>query len=94
MLPGDGIYVCAAEVSGRRYGAATNIGLRPTFDGKHRTIEAYLLDFVDDIYGETLKLDILHRLRGEAKFDGIAALIDQINIDIADTRAWLAAHKY
>jgi riboflavin kinase / FMN adenylyltransferase len=88
-LPADGVYVCHAHVGGRRYGAVTNIGLRPTFDGRRRTVEAYLLDFVDDIYGETLKIDMLHRLRGERKFDGIAALVAQINADVAAARAWL-----
>lgn len=89
MLPADGVYVCRAEVGGRRYGAVTNIGVRPTFDGTRRTVEAYLLDFADDIYGETIMLDFLHRLRGEQKFDGIAALIGQITADVAAARAWL-----
>jgi len=89
VLPSDGVYVCHAFVGGERYGAVTNVGLRPTFDGKRRTVEAYLLDFVDDIYGETIRLDLQHRLRGEQKFDGIAALIAQITADVAAARAWL-----
>jgi riboflavin kinase/FMN adenylyltransferase len=93
VLPGDGVYVCRALVDGQRYGAVTNIGLRPTFDGKRRTVEAYLLDFVDDIYGETVRLELLHRLRGEQKFDGIAALIAQINTDVAAAREWLKQHS-
>lgn len=92
VLPGDGVYVCRASVGGQRYGAVTNIGLRPTFDGKRRTVEAYLLDFVDEIYGEVVTLDILHRLRGEQKFDGIGALIAQITADVAAARAWLGQH--
>ncbi len=91
VVPGDGVYVCNALVNGQQYGAVTNIGLRPTFDGKRRTVEAYLLDFVDDIYGETVRLDLRHRQRGEQKFDGIAALIAQIIADVAAARAWL--HK-
>jgi riboflavin kinase/FMN adenylyltransferase len=92
VLPGDGVYVCRALVGGQRYGAVTNIGLRPTFDGKRRTVEAYLLDFVDEIYGETVRLELLHLLRGEQKFDGIAALIAQINSDVATAREWLKQH--
>jgi riboflavin kinase/FMN adenylyltransferase len=92
VLPGDGVYVCRATVGSQRYGAVTNIGLRPTFDGKRRTVEAYLLDFVDEIYGEVVALDILHRLRGEQKFDGIGALIAQITADVASARAWLGQH--
>jgi riboflavin kinase/FMN adenylyltransferase len=89
ILPADGVYVCHAQVGGQRYGAVTNVGLRPTFDGTHRTVEAYLLDFFDEIYGETLRLDFLHRLRGERKFDGIAALVAQITSDVAAARQWL-----
>jgi riboflavin kinase/FMN adenylyltransferase len=92
VLPADGVYVCRAQVGDQRFGAVTNIGVRPTFDGTQRTIEAYLLDFSSDIYGETVRLEFLHRLRGEQKFDGIAALIEQINKDTAAARAWLAAH--
>ena len=91
LLPADGVYVCRAEVDGQRYGAVTNVGLRPTFEGRNRTVEAYLLDFVDDIYDATLRLEILHRLRGEQKFDGIAALIAQITNDVAAARAYLAS---
>lgn len=89
VLPADGIYVCHAYIAAQRYGAATSIGVRPTFDGKHRTVEAYLLDFVDDIYGEMLKLDILHRLRGEEKFDGVAPLVAQMTKDVVAAREWL-----
>jgi riboflavin kinase / FMN adenylyltransferase len=92
VLPSDGVYICDAEVGGRRYGAVTNIGMRPTFDGTRRKVEAYLLDFTDDIYGETLRLTLRHRLRGEKKFDGIAALVAQITADVATSRAWLKEH--
>lgn len=92
VLPADGVYICDAEVGGRHYGAVTNIGVRPTFDGTRRKVEAYLLDFVDDIYGETLRLTLRHRLRGEKKFDGITALVAQITSDVAAARAWLRDH--
>jgi riboflavin kinase / FMN adenylyltransferase len=88
-LPADGVYVCRAQVGQQRYGAVTNVGVRPTFAGAHHTVEAYLLDFADEIYGETLRLDFLHRLRGERKFDGIAALVAQITSDVAAARKWL-----
>jgi riboflavin kinase/FMN adenylyltransferase len=94
VLPADGVYVCSAVLGDRHYGAVTNIGVRPTFAGTRRTVEAYLLDFAGDIYGETLQLTLLHRLRGEQKFDGIAALIAQINRDVATAREWLRAHSY
>ena len=90
LLPGDGVYVCHAEVNGQRYGAVTNIGMRPTFNGLRRTVEAYLLDFVGDIYGDTVRLELVHRLRGEQKFANIGALVAQINADVAAARRWLA----
>ena len=90
LLPADGVYVCRAEVEGQHYGAVTNIGLRPTFNSNRRTVEAYLLDFAGDIYGETVRIELLHRLRGEQKFAGIAALVAQINADVAAARRWLA----
>jgi riboflavin kinase / FMN adenylyltransferase len=90
QLPGNGVYVCRARLAELRYGAVTNVGVRPTFDGTRRTVEAYLLDFAEDIYGQTLTLDFLHRLRGEQKFEGIAGLVAQITTDVAAARAWLA----
>lgn len=92
MLPGDGVYVCHAWLGDHRYGAVTNVGVRPTFAGARRTVEAYLLDFAEEIYDETLRLDFLHRLRGEQKFDGISALIEQIGRDVGAAREWLKTH--
>ena len=93
VVPANGVYVCQAQVDSETYGAVTNIGVRPTFDGTHRTVEAYLLDFVGDIYGETLRLQFLHRLRGEKKFNGIAELVGQINRDTAAAREWLRVNS-
>jgi riboflavin kinase/FMN adenylyltransferase len=92
VLPADGVYVCRAVVGGQRYGAVTNVGVRPTFAGVQRRVEAYLLDFTGDIYGETINLSFLDRLRGEQKFDGVAALVAQIERDTVAARAWLAAN--
>ena len=71
--------------------AATSIGVRPTFDdGENRTIEAFLLDFSEDLYGQTLRLEFVKRLRGEEKYDTIEALLEQIEKDVQDTRAALS----
>ena len=59
----------------RTYAAATNVGTNPTFhDGEERHVEAYLLDFDGDLYGQCVTLEFLHRLRDELKFDGVEAL--------------------
>lgn len=93
--PGFGVYACWAYVGDDavRYPAATSIGVRPTFDGEGATptVEAYLLDFSDDLYGERLALDFIARLRPEQKFPGAEALIEQMRRDVEATREILAA---
>ncbi|MCH8309129.1 MAG: bifunctional riboflavin kinase/FAD synthetase [Chloroflexi bacterium] len=89
--PGDGIYATWAYLESGRYMAATSIGTRPTFQEGGRTIEAFLLDFSDDIYGQTLRLEFVKRLRGEEKFDSVDALLQQINKDVQQTRELLTA---
>ncbi len=79
--PADGVYAAWAEVEGRRFPAVVNIGLRPTVNGGHRTIEAHLIDFDEDIYGRCLALSFVARLRDEMKFPGLDALKAQIARD-------------
>jgi riboflavin kinase/FMN adenylyltransferase len=83
VCPGHGVYACLAN--GRP--AAVSIGVRPTFKtGRGELIEAYILDFNDDIYGETLRIEFLERLRGERRFDSPQALIEQMHHDVERTR--------
>ena len=89
VTPGHGVYACRATVaSGETYAAATNIGVRPMFEtGRGELIEAYLLDFSDDIYDQPLRLEFLKRLRGEKRFESIDALVEQMGRDVAAARA-------
>jgi riboflavin kinase/FMN adenylyltransferase len=82
-------------VAGGRFPAVTNIGVRPTFEGaaQRPVVEAHLLDFEKDLYGETIRLVFIERLRDERKFDGPAALLEQIQRDIQRARVILAAHQ-
>ncbi|MEI8165185.1 MAG: bifunctional riboflavin kinase/FAD synthetase [Chloroflexales bacterium] len=89
VLPADGVYACRAYLNGVGLPAVTNIGLRPTFGNLHRTVETHLLDWSGDLYGTSIRVEFLHRLRGEQKFDGIAALIAQIQHDAARARELL-----
>lgn len=83
VCPGHGVYACLAD--GRP--AAVSIGVRPTFaTGRGELIEAYVLDFEGDLYGRTLRLDFLERLRGERRFDTVRALVEQMHKDVARTR--------
>jgi riboflavin kinase/FMN adenylyltransferase len=86
--PARGVYACRAWVAGQPVEAVTNIGVRPTFGGdSHISIEAHLLDFNADLYGQTLTLDFLAHLRAEQKFNGLQELIAQIQNDIATARS-------
>jgi riboflavin kinase/FMN adenylyltransferase len=89
VLPAYGIYACRAWVKGRSHAAATSIGVRPTFfrdAPPAATIEAHLLDFRDDLYGQEVKLEFVEYLRAEEKYGSITELMRQIGKDIAQTR--------
>ena len=89
IVPANGVYAGWAEVGGARYMAAINIGIRPTFDEAQLSIEAHLLDFDGDIYGEQLELRFEERLRPERKFEGLDDLLGQIRRDITASRQLL-----
>ena len=91
VVPGNGIYATLAFVDGERHMAATSIGTRPTFDGKGRTIEAFLLGFDSNLYNRQLRLEFVQRLRDELKFDSVDALLEQMELDVEQTRSLLAA---
>ncbi len=89
VCPGHGVYACLAD--GRP--AAVSIGVRPTFEtGRGELIEAYLLDFDGDLYGSTMRLEFLQRLRGERRFDDPEALIEQMHRDVELTREVARVH--
>lgn len=80
----------AVEADGEKaYQAVINIGFRPTFDGSRRIVEAHLLDFAGDIYGHTLKLELVERLRGEARFSDAQELKAQMARDVEQARTLL-----
>jgi riboflavin kinase/FMN adenylyltransferase len=88
LLPAGGIYACWAYLGNERHMAAVNVGTNPTFtpDKQTMNVEAYLLDFDRDIYGEMLRLEFIARLRDELKYDSVEALIRQIRLDVEQTR--------
>lgn len=92
ILPPDGIYVTLARLPGERAPrpAMTYVGTRPAINTGVRQIETHLLDFDGDLYGQTLAVDFLERLRGDATFDGVPALVAQMHRDEAAARAYLA----
>lgn len=90
LVPGNGVYAGHLEVDGTRYDAVTNVGVRPTFDGTTRSVEAHLLDAELDLYGRDVALSFARHLRGEQRFDGVDALVAQIRADIEAARAALS----
>jgi len=91
VLPANGVYACWATLDEERFMAMTNVGERPTFGGTDVRIEPYILDFDRDIYGQKLGVEFVTRLRGEQKFSGLDALVQQIRADVARGRELLAA---
>jgi riboflavin kinase/FMN adenylyltransferase len=83
LVPGNGIYAVYAELEGRgkRMKGMMSIGFRPTVDGRRRVVEVNLFDFNEEIYGQTLKVIVKKYLREEIKFDGLPALVKQIDQD-------------
>jgi riboflavin kinase/FMN adenylyltransferase len=75
-------------VGGKKYPAATSIGVRPTFTPEETVphLEAHLLDFKKDLYGQEIRIEFVARLRDEMKFPSVEALIEQIHADIAHAR--------
>ncbi|MBI4303081.1 MAG: bifunctional riboflavin kinase/FAD synthetase [Chloroflexi bacterium] len=92
-LPADGVYATMAYIEGKAYPAVTNIGWRPTFGGKERTIETFILDYHGNLYGREFRIDIIERLRGEKRFAGPEDLKKQIAEDIRRGRDILASQS-
>jgi len=92
LLPGVGVYAAISELAGRRWMSVVNIGNRPTFYEKPflKTVEAHLLDFHQEIYGQEMRLSFLRRIRPEMKFDNAENLMVQINQDIQFAREVLS----
>ncbi|WP_299558645.1 bifunctional riboflavin kinase/FAD synthetase [uncultured Mycolicibacterium sp.] len=101
-IPADGVYAAwftvlghgpatGEVVPGRRYMAAVSIGTNPTFSGRTRTVEAYVLDTSADLYGQHVAVDFVARIRGMRKFDEVSELVEAMGEDVEQARAILAA---
>lgn len=90
-IPADGVYVTRAYVGEKSYPSVTNIGQRPTFGGRERAIEVFLLEFSGDLYNQQLKIELLEKLRAEKRFNSPQELQAQIAQDIEQARAlWIS----
>lgn len=94
VIPANGIYASWVTLEGKRLMAATNVGIRPQFESGEVavTVEPYILDFNREIYGQQLTVTFEKRLRDEARFESLEALIAQIGADVEESRAYLSAN--
>lgn len=94
IIPADGVYITLCLLGEKWYRSVTNIGKRPTIDGGdvESKVETHLLDYDGDLYGQTVRVRMLHRLREEKKFPGIDALKNQINHDVQRTRRYFNSY--
>lgn len=89
-IPGRGVYAVRAGVGRPEHAGVANVGVRPTFDGNSEVVEVHLLEGGRDLYGEELRVDFLHKLRDERRFDGVDELVAQIGEDAEQARQLLA----
>lgn len=85
-VPGDGIYAAFAHLDNQRMMAAVSIGTKPTFGAHDRVIEAFIFDFDENLYGKTLRLEFVRRIRDQVKFDTVEGLLEQVDKDVVETR--------
>ena len=90
-LPAEGVYATWAYINDTVSESMTYIGNQPTFGGRQRAVEVYVLDYHGDLYGHELKIDIMERLRGEKQFGTTDELREQITEDIERGRAILSS---
>ena len=89
LIPGNGVYAVWVKAADATYAGMMNIGVRPTIDGMHLTLEVHILNFNQDIYGNTITVEFVEQLRKEQKFDGLEALKEQLAKDKATTEVIL-----
>lgn len=89
LLPAFGVYACWVTIGGKRHPGVVNIGQRPTFNPPKLMIEAHVFDWSGDIYGETISVSLVSRIRSEQAFPSIDALVYQIKADCRQARELL-----
>jgi riboflavin kinase/FMN adenylyltransferase len=92
VVPGHGVYACRVQLpDGTVVPAATNVGVRPQFvTGRGELIEAFLIDWEGDLYGQRIRVEFLRRLRGERRFESVDALVEQMGRDVDEAREIVA----
>ena len=86
VVPKSGVYAVTSQLQNRTIFGVMNIGIRPTVNGTHQTIEVHFLDFNADLYDQNIEIQLIERLRDEQKFDSLDALKNQITADCVAAR--------
>lgn len=94
LIPKTGVYVVRSTIKDEIIYGMMNIGKRPTVDGKHQTIEVHFFDFNQDLYEQSLTVELLYFLRDEHKFDSVEHLISQLHKDEIQARDFIANSLY
>jgi riboflavin kinase / FMN adenylyltransferase len=83
--------VMGTVIPGERYQAAVSVGTNPTFSGRTRTVEAFVLDTTADLYGQHVAVDFVARIRGQEKFESVTDLVAEMGADTERARMLLTA---
>jgi len=89
LIPAHGVYAVLAQVDDQTIKGVASIGIRPTFDAGPVSLEVYLFEFHKELYGKTMEVSFVKRLRGEVKFSSADALVQQIRKDVQEAQATL-----
>ncbi|NJX14469.1 bifunctional riboflavin kinase/FAD synthetase [Tamlana crocina] len=81
LIPKQGAYIVSSKINNKTVFGMMNIGTNPTVNGSQQTIEVHFFDFDADIYGETIQVDLLQRIRDEYRFESVEALKTQLSLD-------------
>jgi riboflavin kinase/FMN adenylyltransferase len=90
LIPGPGVYAVKAKISGAYHNGMTSIGHNPTFGSPFLTIETYVFDFDQSLYGQRLDLDFIDQMRGMVRFPDPESLVKQLKDDEEKARSLLA----
>lgn len=93
LIPANGIYAVRVRFENEWHMGAASIGVRPTFEGKNRLVEVFVIDWSGDLYDQVIEVQFVKRLRDELKFDSVDALVAQMKQDVQDARSVLAEVK-
>jgi len=93
VIPADGVYAVRVQWGDENHPAVANVGTRPTFGEGKRLVEAHILDFEGDLYGEELRLEFIERLRPERRFASVEELVSQMQLDVSQARKILGRRR-